>query len=754
MDNYELLLSKEAEENIDEAIATLVSAAQDIANKSEQDFERIKEKKWYKRLWELVTFSKDNEKIQARGVANLAKLNEIVMKAIVLLSKQSKNNADRIYEALQKIKSLTEDVSDLFAQQEAIANKILIIRRGFESEGRFDELSDNQRAIICAVLDRFSEIGSNEHTQDLMATVYKSARRTYDEVTYRIIEKELNTSAQKWLFNLLHGYSLLLTNEMADEKHDAFRHFPLSDETKENIRKAVKMDVNQRLGIGNYIRLFEVQTTSEDDFVVEDDIEWLFYEEDESEKIPQKEDVYITSLTQIRSGESLKFIDKNVYIQANIDCHGELLFLNCNVFYNCGDALGKITLSPDSQFNVWNSRVECCAYDDTAFVRGRETEIYCMNSTFHKCSRFIEVSASEVTIDRCGVYNCIRNFVSAGDSADCSVENALVVIDDLDAVAEDMAYQKEHKGAFLPHIFDIDWCDYSNNLFYCPVEFNASLGLTVFWGKRHIVESCTFITLGHQSIHYSYSPKTVNNCLFVGGSNIVSLDGQSELNNSMFIGCRKAISCGKDAIKNCRFVDCVDTSIEAQFSGNTVIQDCLFMNTKVVAKKQKGKYEDEIGPCIKLYCDREFMEKGTNKPNLVTGCTFYNLNNYDFIIAPAAVNKPEDVIAKVERCHFANCECKSAIQTGTYYYSSILEIKKKVRDVIEIVNCQGVDPYGWRNGSGKTISQNEVNVNLTETAYGCEYLNSVFYLNNGLVSDEKLRPWIAAFEQRVIAELE
>ena len=123
MDNYELLLSKEAEENIEEAIATLISAAQDIANKSEQDFERIKEKKWYKRLWELVTFSKDNEKIQARGVSNLAKLNEIIMKAIVLLSKQSKNNADRIYEALQKIQSLTEYVSELYAQQETIIHQ-------------------------------------------------------------------------------------------------------------------------------------------------------------------------------------------------------------------------------------------------------------------------------------------------------------------------------------------------------------------------------------------------------------------------------------------------------------------------------------------------------------------------------------------------------------------------------------------------------------------------------------------------------
>jgi hypothetical protein len=73
---------------------------------------------------------------------------------------------------------------------------------------------------------------------------------------------------------------------------------------------------------------------------------------------------------------------------------------------------------------------------------------------------------------------------------------------------------------------------------------------------------------------------------------------------------------------------------------------------------------------------------------------------------------------------------------------------------MKVVNPKGVDLYGWRSASGKTISRNEVNVDLTETPYGCEHLTSVSYLNNGLVSDEKLRPWIADFEQRIIAEAE
>ena len=62
MDNYELLLTEQAQENIEDTLATLITAAQEIASASEKDFEKIKAKKWYKRLWELITFNNDNQK--------------------------------------------------------------------------------------------------------------------------------------------------------------------------------------------------------------------------------------------------------------------------------------------------------------------------------------------------------------------------------------------------------------------------------------------------------------------------------------------------------------------------------------------------------------------------------------------------------------------------------------------------------------------------------------------------------------------
>ena len=148
MENYELLLTQQAEDNIQDSLDTLLTAARDIASASENDFERIKSKKWYKRLWELVTFNNDNQMIQARGVGNLAKLNEITMKAIILISKQSQDIATNVAESLKELSALREDVDDLYDQQNKLIETVLKIKRGFEPEERFDELSENQRNII------------------------------------------------------------------------------------------------------------------------------------------------------------------------------------------------------------------------------------------------------------------------------------------------------------------------------------------------------------------------------------------------------------------------------------------------------------------------------------------------------------------------------------------------------------------------------------------------------------------------------
>lgn len=281
MDNCELLLTPQAEENIEETLSTLITAANDIATATESDFERIESKKWYKRLWELVTFNKDNQKIQARGVGNLAKLNEITMKAIVLVSKQSKAIAERLTESINELSLLNDNVNALSEQQLNIIKTLQKIKRGFETEERFDELSENQRDIIFAVLRKYATEGSNEDTGKLLAVLRKSAHETYDEIDYDVIENALTQqSSHKILYTVLQTFSVLLTDELADDSHEIFNYISLSNKTKNTIANRVKEDINI-YGKNEYIKFFECQQ-DDDWFIDDDEIFWNLFENDDT----------------------------------------------------------------------------------------------------------------------------------------------------------------------------------------------------------------------------------------------------------------------------------------------------------------------------------------------------------------------------------------------------------------------------------------------------------------------------------------
>ena len=766
MDELKITLSQDAEQNPKETVDCLISAASEIFSKTERDFDEIKNTQWYKRLWKLITFSKDNEKKLANGVSSVAKLQEIITKALLLLADKSADISDFLCKHDEEIVRISKNQANLAKNQDAISDEIARLKTGAKKTISLYNIEGEKRKIFMTAFCSAVDVLNSEldYCVDYYNQIYDALDCTdaQSSIRFNSVNDTLNTEEQLLLYRVIMEYVFLATNSFVC-KAEILDYLAVSptdiEATKAYITAQVKRGGRENLLL-KYKSKYSVNGYT---LVDNDDIDWDFFENEDTSKAetsPQMETIHVTNLTQIRAGERLQFYKKNVYIEANIDCHGELQFFGCNIYYNAGANIGKITLSPESQLNIWNSQVFGGPLDETAFIRGKQADISCLNSAFHNCQRFINVTDSEFGMDKCGVYNCIREFVCVDNGINSSVENTLIILDDPTIIEDAVGYQNEHKGLSSPMIFDIDrWCEYKNNLFYCPFEFKDSLWLTVFWGDHHSVEDCTFITLGSQNIHYSSYPQTINNCLFVGGSNVISLNGDglsgnSNLSNSMFIGCKNAVSCYKDIIQGCTFVDCQRTSIEAQFRGGAVVENCLFMNTKVVPRESKDKCGNEISPCIKVYCEREFMEKGKNKPNTINNCTFYNLNNYDYIITPSATGKPEEVIAQVENCRFINCDCVRAIQKDTYYYSDILSIKKTVRDVMKVVNCEGVDLYGWRRNSEKTISNSEINVDLTKKPYGCEYLTSVFYFNHDLVSDDRLRSWISDFEQRVIAEIE
>ena len=87
MSEFEIRLTAEAEQNREETMRTLCEAAEEIGKSREQDFQTLKERKWYQRLLKTVTFSNaaEQKKLLIKDVSSLSKLYEITLRALYLL---------------------------------------------------------------------------------------------------------------------------------------------------------------------------------------------------------------------------------------------------------------------------------------------------------------------------------------------------------------------------------------------------------------------------------------------------------------------------------------------------------------------------------------------------------------------------------------------------------------------------------------------------------------------------------------------
>ena len=65
--------------NSDTGFEDLKLAVAKLTTASEEQFEQIKKEKWYNRVWDMVTFSKKNEKRLAQQIGNLAQAQIILM---------------------------------------------------------------------------------------------------------------------------------------------------------------------------------------------------------------------------------------------------------------------------------------------------------------------------------------------------------------------------------------------------------------------------------------------------------------------------------------------------------------------------------------------------------------------------------------------------------------------------------------------------------------------------------------------------
>ena len=276
-----IYLSKQAKDNPQETLETLQKAAVDVFSESETNLTELQKKTWFKRLFELLTFSRNNEKALAKSVASLAALQEIVVKALLVLSVQNTELSGDVLDLAEGYKLLSEQINRMAQTQYKLANRLIEWEYGAKRELLISELKEHKQAVVFGVYTAF--VNSNRHQaskngKDFTAALCKAfGTNTPEERDVTYIDK-LSFDEQELLFKLLQSWIYLCTEEFG--ANDIFDRFAISNKRKQELCERIRAAVDMQ-GADNYIDWYANQEALfEDDINEIDDTEIEFADKD------------------------------------------------------------------------------------------------------------------------------------------------------------------------------------------------------------------------------------------------------------------------------------------------------------------------------------------------------------------------------------------------------------------------------------------------------------------------------------------
>ena len=268
-----LYLSHQAKENPQETMKVLCQAAAEAFSESENNFEIMRNKHWYKRLFEILTFSRNNEKMLAKNIESLSKLQEIIIKALLLMSVQNTELSGDIRNLLESHTLLAEQVKLIAKTQNKLENRLIELEYGGKHELLISELEKHKKTIIIGVYTSFVNKNkklASKNSKDFTAALYKAfgtsapGKRDVSD-----IEKLTPDGEQELLFKLLQSWWYFATENFSE--NEIFDSFTVSNNRKRELCDQIRMSIENQ-GAENYINWYAAQEPLyEDDFNTIDD---------------------------------------------------------------------------------------------------------------------------------------------------------------------------------------------------------------------------------------------------------------------------------------------------------------------------------------------------------------------------------------------------------------------------------------------------------------------------------------------------
>lgn len=670
-------------------------AVKKLSTSSQEQFEKMKNEKWYNRVFDMVTFSQKSKKRLAEQISTITQAQQIFIELLLRLSSNDVEISQIVCESMEDIRRIQEQNIYLLARIERLENVSL----GITPDMDIKRLSERGKQVLCGCLYEINERdGDASEAQKKYANAVISYLATDVQMDNPIVALEkLDEDLKKRILLCCMEYMFLrdCTQESFANYKEFIDEFDLGNKTVNRIKKRINSQHNLK-GVDGFFLKYASENFEELDefFPIEIDAVNVMDEEEPVEM----EDETISSILQIRSGDTKLFKNKNLHIAAFINCEGNLEIDHCVVYYNESEAGDEITLAKGANLYIRNSLVICKGFDKNYFIScsGGNNVVY-EKTTFIDCSYMI-ISRVDInfTMRMCELKNCYGEFVRIwiGEDTACDISSNKIIQDNLSQFHTD---NQAEMGS--PRLLSISSLENKKNIkFYDNIiredESFRKAGVGEKGSDNHLkyldcrkgdVFNCSFIGISTSINVGEVRESKFENCtaaIFTGGI----------IDNCVFQNCTNVITTDDNTqITNCQFVSCYNKIIESEsFFGGVRVEFCQFVNTKNFAVEKSRLDIFKRPDCITFRRAKESKAR----VNYLKKCIFDGVEMGDnFLIAAKGYEKPSGVVTYIEECDFKNCSTKRSSGKIIKEYIQYDTLFKKNLDfhANSISNCRGLD---------------------------------------------------------------
>lgn len=679
-----------------EDISWILDAAQETMCATEKDFEAIQSKKWYKRLWETVTFSKDNQIHLAKGVSSLTKLQEIMVRLLVVLSQDN-------LEISNAIKQNSDLISRLSNTDMLLSKEIDRIKYGGTANISFSDVDPENKTIIANMLVRAdSNANATDYSRQYLSSIMGCAGILEVDYTLNIaVIDSLTREEQELLYRMIMINRHLMVVDF-DAVSDVVDSIPISTKRAKEICSAIESTASYVSP--EFFATYYEKTCGLYDEISEDDI-WfedfgqIGEAENESVVPGEYEDLIISDFWHIAKGEVCRFSYKYIHVQSIVDCEGTLEFENCTIHYGENEHFSEIKVNENGSISMRNCTVMGYSYfKDKHFItvgasNGTTTFTGC---TFVDCASFIHIRNS-LELKDCVVRNPGSGFIYAR-----SYSHSLITGNDPStSVIENSRFAFENPPDFIKKSSGV--IIQANNLIFSESKVVGEIRISSEEDANEKADSFSTFVLANKV--------KADRVLFVGISDIFKCTG--EIKHSDFRECRGIVggfapfsdkltvedctfeqcttvgNCISNVnFSHCKFIYCYNCLISSGGEGKVHLEYCTF-NKWCAIKEDKSRYFSSAMLEFERY-------KGKNyNGSSVKNCIFDNITaNQYFVVLGRAHENLDGYVASVEQCIFTNCTTErdsgKIIREYDHYYG-LFNKRKNIRTVKVYSDCQGLD---------------------------------------------------------------